>query len=553
MNGGKAKRCAIYTRKSSEEGLDQAFNSLDAQRDACAAYIKSQIGEGWQLVGAKYDDGGFSGGNMERPALVRLLTDIDDGRVDCVVVYKIDRLTRSLPDFAKIVERFEKRGVTFVSVTQSFNTTTSMGRLTLNVLLSFAQFEREVTAERIRDKFAASKAKGIFMGGNPPLGYDARDRKLMINETEAMTVRMIFKRYLELRSIGNLRRELEAKGIRTKAFVSTRGRKIGGGLWYVGPLRHILRNKVYLGLTVHKGKIYEGQHQAVVDQKLFDTVQETLDRNARTHHRCRTIEASALLAGLIFDDKGNHMTPQWSLGRGGVRHAYYVSSAILQHRKEAAGSLPRVPARLIEEVVLSCLHAIQREAAADGGTPQNSETLAATEKSILSQRIRKSVGRVVVSGDAATVELKPNAPSPDETRLPSNAVVHRFDKVVQITIPGRLKRHGGIKRLENWNTRDWTGHTGRVDRPLTMALVRAHNWRESIERGTVPSIDDLATQAGLDRRRVRELLRLAFLAPDIQKAILQGRQPANLSLEKLSLIGPPASWTEQRMILGLKG
>ncbi|MEQ1752527.1 MAG: recombinase family protein [Micropepsaceae bacterium] len=551
MSGVKAKRCAIYTRKSSEEGLDQAFNSLDAQRDACAAYVKSQVGEGWQLVGTKYDDGGFSGGNMERPALVRLLTDIDDGRVDCVVVYKIDRLTRSLADFAKIVERFEKRGVTFVSVTQSFNTTTSMGQLTLNVLLSFAQFEREVTAERIRDKFAASKAKGIFMGGNPPLGYDARDRKLMINEPEAITVRMIFNRYMELRSVGNLRCELDAKDIRTKSFVSTRGRTIGGGPWYVGPLRHILRNKVYLGLTVHKGKIYEGQHQAIVGQELFDKVQEQLDRTARSHHRRRTIEASGLLAGLIFDDKGNHMTPQWSYGRGKAKHAYYVSQALLQRRKEMAGSMPRVAAPLIEEVVLSCLRAVQREAPAERIVPGNSETLSASEKSTLSERIRKSVARVVVSAEAATIELNPGAPSPDETRLPPNAVVRRFEKLVQITIPGRLKRYGGFKRLENWNRQDWTSHTGRIDGPLTMALARAHAWREAIERGTVSSIDHLAREAGLDRRRVRELLRLAFLAPDIQKAILQGRQPANLSLEKLSLIGPPANWAQQRKILGL--
>ena len=214
-----AIRCAVYTRKSTEEGLDQAFNSLDAQRDACAAYIKSQFDEGWRVVLTKYDDGGYSGGNLERPALHRLLADIDHGKVDCVVVYKIDRLTRSLADFAKIVERFDQRNVTFVSVTQSFNTTTSMGRLTLNVLLSFAQFEREVTAERIRDKFAASRAKGIFMGGNPPLGYDARDRKLVVNEPEARTVRMIFKRYLALGSIGGLGQELDAKGIDRKSVV----------------------------------------------------------------------------------------------------------------------------------------------------------------------------------------------------------------------------------------------------------------------------------------------------------------------------------------------
>lgn len=254
-------RCAIYTRKSTEEGLDQAYNSLDAQREACEAYVMSQAGEGWSILPTFYDDGGFSGGNLDRPALQTLLADIDKGLVDVVVVYKIDRLTRALADFARLVERFDKRNVSFVSVTQAFSTTTSMGRLTLNVLLSFAQFERELTTERIRDKFAASRRRGIFMGGNPPLGYDPKDRKLVINEQEAETVRLIFNRYLELKSVGKLRADLEQRNIRSKLWTSAKGNTKGGGSWYVGSLTHFLRNRVYVGDAVHKGEVFPGEHE----------------------------------------------------------------------------------------------------------------------------------------------------------------------------------------------------------------------------------------------------------------------------------------------------
>jgi len=288
------KRCAIYTRKSTEEGLDQAFNSLDAQREACAAYILSQAGEGWVALPTVYDDGGFSGATLERPAVQRLMSDIDQGRVDVVVVYKIDRLTRSLADFAKIVERFDKRNTSFVSVTQAFNTTSSMGRLTLNILLSFAQFEREVTAERIRDKFSASRKKGIYMGGNPPLGYDPKDRKLVVNRQEAETIRYIFRRYLELGSVSRLRAELDVKGIRTKSWISTRGKAMGGGPWYIGPLRHILRNRVYVGDAMHKGTAHPGEHEAIVAREVFDAAQATLDANRKSHERKRTIVSDAL-------------------------------------------------------------------------------------------------------------------------------------------------------------------------------------------------------------------------------------------------------------------
>ena len=551
MSTAKTIRCAVYTRKSTEEGLEQAFNSLDAQREACVAFIKSQAGEGWKLHASHYDDGGFSGGSMERPALGRLLHDIDEGHIDCVVVYKIDRLTRSLADFAKIVERFEKRGVTFVSVTQSFNTTTSMGRLTLNVLLSFAQFEREVTAERIRDKFAASRAKGIFMGGHPPLGYDARDRKLVINEPEAKTVRLIFQRYLDLKSIGKLRAELEAKGITTKAFVSAAGKKTGGGRWFVGPLRHVLRNPVYAGLARHKGKVYPGQHEAIIDKALFDQVQETLAGGASSVHRNRTVGASGLLTGLISDDRGNRMTPQWSVGRGGSRYGHYVSAALLQRRRDKAGSLPRAAAPLIDQVVLRCVKACRVPIPVVLHPQQQFGSLPMADRFQLSECVRRVVARVTVSSKDAVVELISGTKDLDQACLPQGATTKRLGQNLQITIPGSLKRNGGERHLENWSRQDWSSEAGRTDGPLTMALVRAHRWREDMERGKASSIDELAKDAGLDRRRVRELLRLAFLAPDIQKAILEGRQPATLSLERLAQMGPPASWAAQRKILGL--
>ena len=280
------KRCALYSRKSSEEGLDQAFNSLDAQREACEAYVKSQKSEGWRALETSYDDGGFSGGSMERPALKRLLSDIEAGKVDVVVVYKIDRLTRSLADFARIVELFDRHEVTFVSVTQAFNTTSSMGRLTLNVLLSFAQFEREVTGERIRDKIAASKSRGMWMGGHVPLGYDVpvgAERALVVNEAEAATVRAIFGAYLDLGSVHALQRQVHDQGIRSKQRTTRDGRTTGGQSFSRGALFHLLRNRTYLGLIVHRDRVHEGRHPAIVDAALFDAVQAKLDANVRRH------------------------------------------------------------------------------------------------------------------------------------------------------------------------------------------------------------------------------------------------------------------------------
>ena len=336
-------RCAIYTRKSSEEGLEQEFNSLHAQREACEAYIASQKSEGWALVRDQYDDGGISGGTLERPALQQLLADIEDGLVDVVVVYKIDRLSRSLMDFSKLVEVFDRNGVTFVSVTQSFNTTTSMGRLTLNILLSFAQFEREVTAERIRDKVKASRMKGMWMGGYVPLGYDVVDRKLVVNEEEAAKVRMVFERFVEIGSATVLARELRSDGVRNKQ----------GTLIDKGYLYRLLNNRVYRGETVHKGKSYPGEHEAIIEPRLWEQVHDIISVSPRKRANNSRTQTTALLKGLLFTATGAAMTPS-STKKGSRRYRYYVSMDLLKNRETPDDGIPRrLPADTVEAAVIT--------------------------------------------------------------------------------------------------------------------------------------------------------------------------------------------------------
>ena len=341
-------RCAVYTRKSTEEGLDMEFNSLDAQREACEAYVASQKPEGWVLVPDRYDDGGFSGGTLERPALKRLLVDIEHGRVDVVVVYKIDRLSRSLMDFAKLVEVFDRRGVTFVSVTQSFNTTTSMGRLTLNILLSFAQFEREVIGERIRDKFAASRARGMWMGGHPPLGYDVKDRKLVINETEAKVVRMIFERFLKLGSATVLVRELATERVATK-----RGKPMDKGFLY-----KLLNNRVYLGEAVHKGVAHPGEHTAIIGRELWDKVHAIIGQSPRSRAANTRAQTPALLKGILFGADGRAMTPTHAR-KGGRLYRYYVAAGLLK-ADVPPGVVRRAPAAELEAAVVDQLRGLLR-------------------------------------------------------------------------------------------------------------------------------------------------------------------------------------------------
>lgn len=337
----KEVRCAIYTRKSSEEGLEQDFNSLDAQREACEAYIKSQMHEGWVLIPKEYNDGGFSGGTMERPAFKELLSDIENDEIDIVVVYKVDRLTRSLMDFAKIVDIFDKHETSFVSITQHFNTTTSMGRLTLNILLSFAQFEREVTGERIRDKFAASRKKGLWMNGVAPIGYIKQNCTLIEDKTQSGKIKLIFEKYLELKSVGKLHNYL----IENKIYTTN------DKIFSIGHLGKLLRNKVYIGKIEHKENIYEGLHDGIIDEKTFEKVQKIMNFNTVQVNNALKAKNSSLLAGKLFDSNGNYMSPSHSNNRHKKTYRYYISQAIIQNRQHEAGTLSKIPSKEIEEFV----------------------------------------------------------------------------------------------------------------------------------------------------------------------------------------------------------
>jgi len=344
------KYCAVYTRKSTEEGLEQDFNTLDAQREACLSYIASQKAEGWVPVPDAYDDGGFSGGTLERPALKRLMDDIKAGKVHIVVVYKIDRLTRALMDFSKLVEVFDQHGVTFVSITQSFNTTTSMGRLTLNVLLSFAQFEREVIGERVRDKIAASKKKGMWMGGNPPLGYDIQYRQLVPNKSEAKTVNYIFERYLALSNVIRLKQELDRDGIVSKILTYKNGQTVGGKPFSRGALYALLSNPIHIGQIRHRNKSYDGQHEGIISNDLWTAVQERLQQQASVYKGQKISREINLLKGLLFDAQGTPYTPGYT-AKGKKQYRYYISQNLIQLRDHPDGLLGRLPAHEIEKVV----------------------------------------------------------------------------------------------------------------------------------------------------------------------------------------------------------
>ena len=545
-------RCAVYTRKSTEEGLDQAFNSLDAQREACAAYILSQAGEGWTLVSTAFDDGGYSGGNLDRPGLQKLLTDIDAGRIDVVVVYKIDRLTRSLADFAKIVERLDARGASFVSVTQAFNTTTSMGRLTLNVLLSFAQFEREVGAERVRDKIAASRRKGIWMGGSPALGYDVKDRKLVPNEAEAETVRWMFKRYLEVGSLTRLRAEIEARGIRTKSYVSGSGAQRGGKRWYVGPLQYLLRNRVYVGDAVHKGKAWPGEHAPIVERSIFDAVQTAFSQS-RVDRQAAIRTSTGMLTGLVWDDAGNRMSPQLAHRDGNRSYGYYVSQALLQ-RRPSKGSLPRVAVARLDALTTRVLKLLDLGAETEArelgaasttqleGAPQGDERW----------RIEQYVHRVEVGLKAVRLFLQ-NTGDLDTSTIPivlPGTTRSEDEDYLALTIPISLARWTAGKKVEAANP-GWTRRADRLDLGLVRNLLLAHRCRRRIEAGETKSIEAAGKYVGLSRNSTRQLLRLAWLAPDLQEAILDGRQPLGFDVGKVLKLNIPADWRSQKQALGL--
>jgi len=528
----KLFRCAIYTRKSTEHNLDLEFNSLDAQREACEAYIKSQAHEGWRLIPSRYDDGAFSGASLDRPALQKLLAEVRSGEIDIIVVYKVDRLTRSLADFAKLVELFDQHSVSFVSVTQSFNTTSSMGRLTLNVLLSFAQFEREVIGERVRDKIAASKRKGIWVGGPVPLGYASINKKLLVIPEEAETVRLIFRRYLEVGSIRALVQDLDDRGIRTKRQVGGNGQTRGGIRFGVGPLAHLLRNRFYIGEVVYRGKVHSGEHQAIVDQALFEAVQTKLAASA-VARQLRLKGSPAILAGRIFDDRGNRMTPTHTNKRG-ARYRYYVSHALLQKRKDKAGSVPRVPAPEIESVVLNALRDHFR---ANEGREQ---TTAAEDQ----DRIERQLDRVVVKAEALEIHLVRSSDRPegqsafksddrDAAVPPRTIITVPWSVAVLAEVKGILHSPSPPPRL-NTETRD----------ALLVAIAKARLWIDDLVEGRVGSFSEIAVREGKVERHIRLLAPLAFVSPRIVSEIFDSVAPADLTVTGLAK-RLAFSWAEQ--------
>jgi len=507
-------RCAIYTRKSSEEGLEQNFNSLHAQREACEAYILSQTGEGWSANKSAYDDGGYSGGSMERPGLQQLLADIQRGLVDIVVVYKVDRLTRSLADFAKIVELFDAKGVSFVSVTQAFNTTSSMGRLTLNVLLSFAQFEREVTGERIRDKVAASKAKGLRMGGRPPLGYDIVEGRLAVNEAEAVQVRQAFARYLELGSIQALVRE----GVASKRWINKAGQTVGGGKLSRGALHYLLTNPAYRGITRHHDKRYEDTHPAIVDQPTWDQVQARLDAANASQPKLEKRGEGAKLTGLVFDDRGNAMVPVHTK-RGIKWYRYYVSRPSLTGQGEA-GSLHRISAGMLEQFLAE---RIGPQLAA-GWRPQ--------EEGI--DRVVQALKRVTLSEDQIVAQLDPAALA---------SATDAEDGLLRIAV--FLRRRQGALILEAPDAGSSIA-SPKVDRALVRAIALARVWAIELETGRFATVKALAQAKGLCDHYTARMLPLAYLAPELVEMILAGTQPRGLTLAGLTRSSLPLGWDAQR-------
>ncbi len=571
-------RCAIYTRKSSEEGLEQEFNSLDAQREACEAFVRSQKHEGWSVLPQLYDDPGYSGGTMERPALKRLLADIAAHRVDAVVVYKVDRLTRSLSDFAKIVEVFDAHSVSFVSITQAFNTTTSMGRLTLNVLLSFAQFEREVTGERIRDKIAASKKKGLWMGGQPSLGYDVKDRKLVLNEDEAATVQMIFRRYLELGSVRTLKAALDEERVVSKQRTAADGSPYGGKSFSRGALYLMLQNRVYRGQIVHKGAAYPGEHAAIVDEDLWSSVQLRLEANGVERREGQAPGRSNLLTGMLFDADGQPMTPTHAVKKG-VRYRYYVSRRLVTGTRSEEGnrqtSGQRIPAANLEGLVVqrlrsffadpvAVIESLPRHRCDAPSQKRATEATTAIVRALDDRRedawdtiFRPMIVRVQARLDRIDVDL--SAERLVERLLQTNYSDSHpsrraeydsapAERVIRLSLPAQLKRTG--KEMKFVVHGDGDERT--ADPSLVRLIVRAHRLARRLAENPGWTLEDVASQQNMGGPYAARLIRLNYLAPDIVAAILDGKQPVDLTANKLMAdTRLPLDWRAQRAALGL--
>lgn len=541
MSSVKKKRCAIYTRKSSEEGLEQDFNSLAAQREACEAYVVSQRSEGWSALPQLYDDGGFSGGNLNRPALQQLLEQIDAGQIDIVVVYKVDRLTRSLADFAKLVDQFDAHDVSVVAVTQPFNTTTSMGRLTLNVLLSFAQFEREITGERIRDKIAASKQKGMWMGGCVPLGYDAIDRRLIVNEAEAEKVRHIYRRYLSLGSVYHLMGELERDSIRSKARIGRDGTPRGNAKFSRGALYPLLRNRIYLGEIEHNGESYPGDHDAIVDLELFNDVQAKLKANRNNHVRRAALPS--LVAGKLCDADGNRIYPSHA-NKNGKRYRYYVSKAVMGGGRSKTRA--RWPAESLETFIrqqLADYLADPKAWYAEDSAPPI--TLLDQAARISDQILDSPAGDGLLRELIASVKVGDTAMdiTTNEMALRSHLSVPAEIQVkTSCNTPLVIRsRHNGRRLVLK------AGETEKSDPILLNALVNAHIWHDALATQQHSSIADLARAVGKSARDVKRILNLVYLSPDLKERIIDGSQSDGMTLQALTKSGPiPTEFADQR-------
>jgi DNA invertase Pin-like site-specific DNA recombinase len=559
--GRRTLRCAIYTRKSSDEGLDQSFNSLDAQREACASFIASQKHEGWTALPTLYDDGGFSGGSLNRPGLQRLLADAENGAIDVVVVYKVDRLTRSLSDFAQLTGLFDRNGVSFVSVTQQFNTSTSMGRLTLNVLLSFAQFERELAGERIRDKIALSKRRGMWVGGLPPLGYDGIDKQLVVNAAEAEAVRFIFRHYLEVGSIADLKRALDAAGIVSKRRSFSDGKIAGGIPLSRGAIYQILRNHLYRGEIAYRGEVHAGKHEPIVDEALWSAVQRRLADQSQRPRGSRNASSaeSGMLTGLVFDGDGNRLTPTYASKRG-RRYRYYVSAPLVRGGSIREGV--RVPAADLEALVSSALVNGLRNPAWLAGLIERGHTPIRMAKAA---KTAADLARRLLDGDAADAHWKEVRPMLDRivvTGKQVKIILNRTALATMIGFEGNADAAAGALEITieahalrcGKQVRMVVGEVVTKARPVDQRLVGlisdAHRWFEELSAGKTT----IAKIAARDRKQVSfvsRLIPLAFLAPDIVEMIVDGRQPMKLTAERLvnRRRPPPVGWAEQRKIL----
>ena len=531
----KPRRCAIYTRKSTEHNLDLAFNSLDAQREACEAYIKSQAHEGWSLIPDQFDDGGLSGASLDRPALQKLLDQVRARKVDVIVVYKVDRLTRSLADFAKLVEIFDQHEVSFVSVTQSFNTTSSMGRLTLNVLLSFAQFEREVIGERVRDKIAASKRKGLWVGGPVPLGYRSVDKKIQVVAEEAALVRKIFADYLHCGSIGELAASFEREGVRPEPRRLVNGRLSTTKRLNIGPLAYILKNRFYVGEIAYRGEIHKGEHEAIIARDLFDAVQARLAEGTVARRTMRA-RSKSILAGLIFDDRGNLMSPSHT-NKKGIRYRYYVSQAVLQKQKAEAGSVARVSASDVETIVSESVR--DRRASDQMSPSEASDRAAGADRGALSidrAVLAEVVERVIVHRSEIEIVWRR---SESETSEESNS------RSQGVPFEAHLPLKKGIANSPTEDRLDPRARTS-----LLEAIVKAQRWMNEITAGKIESLDEIAARENIVERYVRRLSTLAFLSPKITRAIIDGAAPADLTVTRLTQ-ALPQSWAAQERMFGV--